>query len=636
MKPAGRLKADKRSHAMNEREVESSDSIRSARPLRYLQTAVFNGPFPLELGGQLDSITVAYETYGTLNARKDNAVMICHALSGDSHVARHNDEDDSGWWELLIGPGKPVDTNRYFVICSNLIGGCRGSTGPGSTNPKTGRPYGGDFPTVTVRDMVEAERLLVDSLGIYQLMAIVGGSLGGMQAMVWATRYPDRVRGVVPLATAARLNNQAIAFDVVGRNAIRRDPGFFDGQYYERKDAPETGLAIARMIGHITYLSKEAMTRKFDVNRLQPMATSTEFEKVFSVGSYLGHQGDKFVERFDANSYIAITMAIDLFDLGATPSELAEAMRPARCRWLVLSFSTDWLFSPSQSRDIVNALIANNLPVSYSEIQSTCGHDAFLLPDNFDIYGEMIFAFLNNLYNGPAPLPNADVDSGATLNPASIFRNQRLDYDRIAELIPSKTSVLDLGCGTGGLLARLKRERNRHLLGVELDERAILGAIRRDLDVVQVNLDKGLTCFSDRQFDYVVLSQTLQAVNDVEGLINEMLRVGRTCIVSFPNFAYHKLRRMFAEEGRSPKAGGVLRHEWYNTPNRRFFSMADFDDFCKARNIVVSRRVGLDTEQGVEVLDDANLNADLAIYVIGHGGGYGEDDAGLVRDGGGI
>lgn len=623
---------------MNEREVESSDSVRSAKPLRYLQTAVFNGPFPLELGGELEGVTVAYETYGKLNARKDNAILICHALSGDSHVAKHNDQDEPGWWELLIGPGRPVDTNRYFVICSNLLGGCRGSTGPGSLNPKTGRPYGGDFPTITVRDMVEAQRLLIDSLGIYQLMAIIGGSLGGMQAMAWATRYPDRVRGVVPLATAARCSNQAIAFDVVGRNAIRRDPGFCDGQYYERKGAPETGLAIARMIGHITYLSKEAMTRKFDLNRFQPSATSTEFEKIFSVGSYLGHQGDKFVERFDANSYIAITMAIDLFDMGATGSELAESMRSARCRWLVLSFSTDWLFSPSQSRDIVNALLANDLPVSYCEVQSACGHDAFLLPDNFAIYGEMIFAFLNNLYVGPAPLPDADVDSGASMNPTSIFRQQRLDYDRIAELIPAKTAVLDLGCGTGTLLARLKRERHRHLLGVELDERSILAGIRRDLDIVQTDLDKGLSCFSDWQFDYIVLSQTLQAVKDVELVINEMLRVGRTCILSFPNFAYKKLRQMLAEEGRSPKAGGVLRYEWYNTPNRRFFSMADFDDYCKSRNIVVLRRIGLDTEQGVEVLDNANLNADLAIYVLCRRdeSAGGEQDPNLVGDGGGI
>jgi homoserine O-acetyltransferase len=331
-------------------------------------------------------------------------------------------------------------------------------------------------------------------------------------------------------------------------------------------------------------------------------------------------------------------MAIDLFDMGATPSELAEAMRPARCRWLVLSFSTDWLFSPSQSREIVNALVANNLPVSYCEVQSTCGHDAFLLQDNFDIYGEMINAFLNNLYHGPAPLPDDDVDSGAALNPTSIFRMKRLDYDRIAELIPAKTSVLDLGCGTGSLLARLKRERNRHLLGVELDERSILAGIRRELDVVQANLDKGLASFYDRQFDYIVLSQTLQAVNDVEGLMNEMLRVGRTCIVSFPNFAYHKLRRMFAEQGRSPKAGGVLRYEWYNTPNRRFFSMADFDDYCQSRNIIVTRRIGLDTEQGVEVLDNANLNADLAIYVIRRGSDSASADADpdLLLDGGGI
>jgi len=608
---------------MNNSQFESSDSVRSAKPLRYLQTAIFKGTFKLELGGELQDITVAYETFGKLSPQKDNAVLICHALTGDSHVARHNDEDDPGWWDLLVGSGKPVDTDRYFVICCNLLGGCRGSSGPGTINPKTGKPYGGDFPTITLADMVEAQRLLIDKLEIKQLMAIIGGSLGGQQAMTWAIRYPERVRSSVLLATAARLNSQAIAFDVVGRNAIRHDPGFCDGQYYERDGNPETGLAIARMIGHITYLSKEAMTRKFDVNRLQPSATTTEYEKIFSVGSYLGHQGDKFVERFDANSYIAITMAIDLFDLGGTVNEVAASLKPAQCQWLVLSFSTDWLFSPSQSRDIVDALIINNAPVSYCEVQSSCGHDAFLLPDNIDIYGEMIRAYLSNLCPTPAAFPTpveADED-GESLNPTSIFRQLRLDYDRIVELIPDGASVMDLGCGNGTLLSHLKEAKNRRTLGVELDEHRILTCIRRNLDVVQTNLNKGLKGFLDNQFDYVVLSQTLQAVNDVEGLIHEMLRVGRTCIVSFPNFAYHKLRRMLAEEGRSPKSGGLLHYEWYNTPNRRFFSIADFEDFCEARKISIFRRIGLDTERGVEVTDDPNLNADMAIYVISRNGG---------------
>ena len=301
---------------------ESSDSARNAKPLRYAQQAVLAEPLKLVLGGTLTGVTVAYHTYSKLNAARDNAIMVCHAISGDSHVARHNAEDDPGWWELLVGPGKPVDTERYFVICPNLLGGCRGSTGPGSINPETGKPYGRDFPTITLADMVEVQGRLVEQLGIKQLLAVVGGSLGGHQALTWATRFPDRVRGVVAMATSPRLSSQSIAFDVVGRNAILRDPHFHNGQYYDKPKGPSVGLALARMIGHITYLSPEAMNQKFEADRLKPRDVAIEFEKRFSVGSYLGYQGTKFVERFDANSYLILSLAMDQFDMGADPIEL--------------------------------------------------------------------------------------------------------------------------------------------------------------------------------------------------------------------------------------------------------------------------------------------------------------------------
>ena len=636
---------------MSENTFESSDSARSGQPLRHVQTAWFEGPFVLELGGTLPGVTVAYETYGQLSPTRDNAVLICHALSGDSHVARHNDTDDPGWWEVLVGPGKPVDTDRFFVICPNLLGGCRGTTGPGSLNPATRKPYGRDFPVVTIADMVEVQRKLVDHLGIAKLLAVVGGSLGGHQALTWATRFPERLHGVAPVATSPRLTSQALAFDVVGRNAIRRDPNYCDGQYYGAQCTPEAGLAIARMIGHITYLSQEAMTRKFDPDRLHPRNVATDFEKIFSVGSYLGYQGDKFVERFDANSYITISMAMDLFDLGATPAELAARLRPAACRWLVLSFSSDWLFPSEQGRAITNALLANRASVSYCNVTSSCGHDAFLLPDDFPIYGEMIRAFLENLHRsvafgvhplggsgsgdtlkrelqthggltppGPQTEPGGAVASvdGLGQDPNSIFEQHRLDYDRLVELIPEGASVLDLGCGSGSLLARLRTADlpERRLVGIELDELRVLAGVRRGLDIIHADLNRGLGAFANQEFDFVALSQTLQTVSDVEGVISEMLRVGRTCVVSFPNFAYHRLQRMLAEEGRAPKSSGVLHHEWYNTPNLRFFTMADFDDFCLQKQIRVHRRIGLDTEANVEVLADPNRNADLAIFVI--------------------
>jgi homoserine O-acetyltransferase len=606
---------------MTDKLFDSSDSVRTAKPLHHAQAVTFDGPVALELGGRLPNVTVCYETYGQLNAARDNAILVCHALSGDSHVAKHDESDDPGWWDILVGPGKPIDTDRFFVVCPNLLGGCRGSTGPGSTNPDTGLPYGRDFPVITVGDMVETQRRLADHLGVGRWLAVLGGSMGGHQTLLWATRHPDRVRGAIPIATSPRLTSQALAFDVVGRNAIRRDPCFHGGQYYDKPHGPDVGLAIARMIGHITYLSPAAMTQKFEANRLQPRDVAIEFEKTFSVGSYLGYQGAKFVERFDANSYMVITMAMDLFDLGDTPEKLAATLSSARCRWLVLSFTSDWLFPPEQSRDIVNALIANNAAVSHCNVQSDCGHDAFLLPNEFASYGEMIRAFVNNLAGSARPNGDFDdADEPRGHSPTSIFHQRRLDYERIVELIPAGASVLDLGSGRGGLLARVQKQNHHRHIAVELDEQAVLTCIRRGLDVVQADLNKGLRPFADQQFDCVVLSQTLQAVHDVEGVIADMLRVGRICIVSFPNFGFHKLRRMLADEGRSPKSAGVLHHEWFNTPNIRFFTIADFDDFCRQKSIHVHRRIALDTEASVEVFEDPNLNADLAIFVISRAG----------------
>jgi len=617
---------------VNETTFESTDTARHAKPLPYAQSIQFEEPLELEKGVRLPQVVVAYETYGRLSPAHDNAVLICHALSGDSHIAKHNEQDDPGWWDIAVGPGKPIDTNRFFVICPNLLGGCRGSTGPGSENPKTGKPYGCDFPTITVGDMVEVQRRLLEHLRIERLLAVIGGSLGGHQAMTWATRYPERVRGVVALATSPRLTSQALAFDVVGRNAILRDPYFHGGQYYGQPKGPEVGLALARMIGHLTYLSREAMREKFEADRLNPREVAVEFEKKFSVGSYLGYQGAKFVERFDANSYVTLSLAMDLFDLGSTPKELVDGFRPAKCRWLVVSFSSDWLFPPDQSRDIVNALIANNAPVSYCSVQSNCGHDAFLLPNELDVYGEMMRGFLAHL-GAREKFGSAVADE--LHGPTSIFHQHRLDYDRIVELVPPGASVLDLGCGSGGLLARLRQGNHRRLVGVELDEKQILTCIGRGLDVIQADLNKGLGAFATGEFDYVLLSQTLQAVFDVEGLLTEMLRIGRSCIVSIPNFAYRPLRRMLAEQGRAPKSGGVLHHEWYNTPNIRFFTIADFEGFCRQKNIRVHRHISLDTESGTEVFEDPNQNADLAIFIISRGndGGDPKADARMPKEG---
>jgi homoserine O-acetyltransferase len=602
---------------------QSSDSVRGGQPLRHAQYATFAEPLSLERGGCLPSVTVAYETYGTLNARRDNAVLICHALSGDSHVARHDAGDDPGWWDLVVGPGKSIDTERYFVICPNILGGCRGTTGPNSTCPDTGRPYGGDFPVITVGDMVQVQKRLVEHLGISRLRAVVGGSLGGHMALTWAVQCPDHVAGTVAIASSPRLTSQALAFDVVGRNAILRDPAYQDGQYYANGNGagPAVGLSLARMLGHITYLSREAMMHKFDAQRLEPREIQTQFENKFSVGSYLAYQGDKFVERFDANSYLALTMALDLFELGETPQKLAATLHESQCRWLLLSFTTDWLFPAFQTQEMVDALIAGGKPVSYCNVQSDCGHDAFLLPDNLDCYGAMIAAFLEQCDSGAAAAA-ADHDiailpeEACSDDPTSIFHRRRLDYDSILGLIPPGASVLDLGCGSGALLARLRQRGHQQIMGIELDERAILACVRRGLNVVQADLNRGLAAFPAGQFDFVVLSQTLQAVLDVERVLADVLRVGRQGIVSFPNLGYWKLRQQLYEQGRAPRAGALLGFNWYNSPNVRFLTMDDFDEFCREKQITIHHRIALDTHAGVEVYDDPNRNADMAIVVI--------------------
>jgi len=334
----------------------------------------------LEGGGRLTPFTIAYETYGTLSERKDNAILVTHALSGDAHVAGLHSASDKrpGWWDMMIGPGKGLDTDKYFVISSNVIGGCSGSTGPASENPATGRPYGTDFPIITIADMVGAQAMLLDHLGIEKLLAAVGGSMGGMQVLEWAVSHPTRVHLCVPLATAARQPTQAIAFNEVGRQAIMADPDWRGGHYYDGRP-PAKGLSVARMIGHITYLSDEAMQEKFGRRLRDIHDYSFTFSADFEVESYLRHQGLSFTSRFDANTYLYITRAIDYFDLTRRHGTLVQAFRDTSARFLVLAFSSDWLHPPYQLKEIVSALRATHKHVSYYEVESHYGHDAFLL-----------------------------------------------------------------------------------------------------------------------------------------------------------------------------------------------------------------------------------------------------------------
>lgn len=347
------------------------------------KTAHFNEPLQLKSGQVLPQYHLVYETYGELNADKSNAVMICHALSGHHHVAGKYSEDDKypGWWDNLIGPGKPLDTNKFFVIGLNNLGGCHGSSGPLSTNPATDKTWAADFPIVTVEDWVNSQARLADYLGIKQLAAILGGSLGGMQALQWSIAYPERVRNALVIASAPNLTAQNIAFNEVARQAIITDPDFYEGRYHDHGVLPRRGLRIARMLGHITYLSDDAMGEKFG-RKLREGKIKYSFDVEFEMESYLRYQGDKFAGEFDANTYLRMTRALDYFDpAAATGGDLSAALSKATADFLVVSFTSDWRFSPARSREIVKALLDNELSVSYAEVTADHGHDAFLMPD---------------------------------------------------------------------------------------------------------------------------------------------------------------------------------------------------------------------------------------------------------------
>lgn len=355
-----------------------SDSVGLVSP----ETLHFDQPIALACGQTLDNYNLVVETYGKLNSEASNAVLICHALSGHHHAAGYHSMDDRkpGWWDSCIGPGKPIDTNRFFVVSVNNLGGCHGSTGPASINPATGKPFGPDFPIITVTDWVESQARLADRLGIEQWAAVVGGSLGGMQAMQWSLSYPDRIRHSVVIASTPKLSAQNIAFNEVARQAITSDQEFHAGRYYDFNAIPRRGLMLARMVGHITYLSDASMGEKFG-RELRDEAYQFGFGAEFQVESYLRYQGERFSESFDANTYLLMTRALDYFDPAwDTGGDLAKALAPAQCEFLVLSFSTDWRFTPARSEEIVNAMISARKRVSYAEIDAPWGHDAFLIP----------------------------------------------------------------------------------------------------------------------------------------------------------------------------------------------------------------------------------------------------------------
>lgn len=546
--------------------------------------------FALDSGERLTELNVAYEAYGELSDGRDNVIFICHSLSGDAHVAGcHKDVPNSeGWWDEMVGPGKGIDVQHYYVICANILGGCKGTTGPSSTNPATGKPYGSAFPHITLGDIINVHRLLLKQLGIERLAAVAGGSLGGMQAIEWTLRYPGTIDRCICIASAPSLSAQALSFDIVGRKAITSDPDWRGGDYYESCEGPREGLALARKIGHITYLSQEMMMMKFGRSRREHDAADVEpggrFRSDFEVERYLEYQGEKFVKRFDANSYLCISRAMDEFDLAEGYDSLEEAFKRIESKLLIVALSADWLFPPEQSRSIANALLRAGKRVSYCLLNAPHGHDAFLV--DVAHLAEVIRAFLP--WVGPRRQRQDDgrVTVAGDLEKAAAARKR--EYEAILKMISPGSRVLDLGCGDGELLSLLAEQRQVAGIGIDIDIANVTDVIDRGHDIFQDDIDTGLAMLPDDTYDYAVLSETLQVVRKPRFVLRELLRVAREGIVSFPNFGKWSHRMYLWLAGRMPK-GGALPFEWYTTPNIHLFTLRDFVDLC--------------AQDGIDILD---------------------------------
>lgn len=544
----------------------------------------------LEQGAHLPELQVAYEAYGELAPARDNVVYICHALTGDAHVAGVHQAQDTkpGWWDAMVGPGKGIDTNRFHVICANILGGCMGTTGPSSLNPRTGQPYGSAFPSITTADIVQVQYLLLKQLGIDRLAAVVGGSFGGMQVLEWARRHPEMVSKCICIASGMSLSAQALAFDIVGRNAILADPAWAGGDYYGNPDRPAQGLAQARMIGHITYLSSENMKRKFGREKKASSEPRRRFATRFQVESYLDHQGHKFVHRFDANSYLHITEAMDAFDLTEGGADPAAAFRnvDAQARFLVVALSSDWLFPPEQSLEVARALVRADKRVTYCLLKSPYGHDAFLV--EVEHLAEVMRAFLEAPHQQASPV-SVPARSTRRRRP----RPRRADeYQLIESMLQPGARVLDLGCGDGTLLARLIANRQIMGLGMDIDLHNVIQVIGKGLDVFQCDLDAGLGTIPDASYDYAILSQTLQVIRKPRLVLSEMLRVAREGLVSFPNFGHWRHRLRLGLAGRMPISNS-LPFDWYDTPNIHLTTLKDFRELCRKDGMRIVEMVAM-------------------------------------------
>ena len=590
--------------------------LTSAEAVFTVETKTVEFPsLALDCGITLMSVQVAYETYGTLNRNRDNAILVLHAFSGDAHAAGISSETGQpGWWSAMIGPGLAFDTDRYFIISSNVLGGCRGTTGPSSIDPATAEPYAMRFPVITISDMVRLQKMLIDYLEIERLLAVSGGSMGGMQALEWTVAYPDSLAAAIPIAATSRHSAQQIAFNEVGRQAIMADPDWNAGNYYD-SHPPARGLAVARMVGHITYMSDESMRSKFGRRLRDKDAFGYDFSVDFEVESYLRYRGSQFVTRFDANSYLYITKAMDYFDLSAGRSTLASAFENTKSRFLVLSFTSDWLYPTYQSLETVSALRSRNVDVAFCELSSAYGHDAFLV--EVKEQSEMVAGFLESVHlevsnkrGSAAGRSEIDRSESAHSTETSVIRS-RLDYRMIAEMIEPGSRVLDLGCGEGELLAWLHEHKRVRAQGVEIDPDKVRRAIARGVSAYQGDLNAGVVDYPDKTFDFVILSQTVQELRYPLRVIREMLRVGRHAIVAFPNFGHWTTRLKHLFSGRSPKTK-LFPFDWYESPNLHFLTVRDFVILCHEQNWTIERQFFVRGDRAVRYMP--NLFAEVAVF----------------------
>lgn len=560
------------------------------------QRVRLKGPLALDCGGTLDNYTLAYQTYGTLNADKSNVVLICHALTGDQYVAEpHPVTGKPGWWDILVGDQLTIDTRQYFVICINILGGCMGSEGPRSVNASTGKIWGLDFPVITVHDMVRAQKALIDHLNIRQIFLVLGGSLGGMQALSWAAQFPETVFACAAVATAPKHSAQNIAFGEVGRQAIMADPLWHQGQYLKEETKPAAGLSVARMAAHITYLSESALQRKFGRRLQDRSAVSFGFDADFQVESYLRYQGESFVARFDPNAYLYITRAMDYFDLAQDygADSLSKAFDKSSTRFFVASFTSDWLFPTTESRTLVKALSGANVDVSFIEIESDKGHDAFLLDE--PEFHRQLTGFIEGCERKRDAGTQERRDEKNKASPPPLAPSPlSADLQWLANLVPAGARVLDVGCGDGTLLQWLITHKNVRGFGLEFDRAKVSAAIAKGLPVIQGDANIDLATYPDDAFDVVIMNRTLSELPRPLDTLRQLRRMAPQVIVSVANFAHWQMRFHYGFMGRSPR-NKAMPYEWYESPNIRFCSITDFKDFVKKAGFRIDSALALDS-----------------------------------------